>query len=634
MTVQPHPTGGTAAAVNRTLTGSFTIQTRPDLDAEDEGFQITYVMTNNDTTNVTAQGGAALALVADSMGAQKVTIKDTDDQLFEWKLTTDSPKESGDIEVTLTADPTPVDRMYVTAISVDKAGYTVDNPSWTFDAEASGTGDDGPMATIMITPPDPDGDREMDTIMLKAVMGGTNIDRAEPLEIEVADIHTLPMADDITAKAYMDDDGDKGDDEAMSVMEGGDPVHVTVTVDRGEKGYPSGEGLEVTVSADANQALDYRVDPPEIDIASGTGEKSATFMLWALADDDIGMENLMLTLTAKGADSDDNGSGEVMSMFSIMIEDTTTPLVSAKDDAYDAIMMALGEDPLNPGDEVMIMNDDLFMYDDEMVSLSIGASVEGMGVSASASGEMVTLMAMEPGEAKVTVTATATPMADSLIVTQDRANVAQLTFPVMVELADLMITLSGARGHGHEHRRGHVGDGDGDGQSRGHRGHHGRADSDRRHGLARRLHGRADHDHGRRDDGHHHGDGGRRRHGGRHGDADPRGAGRGHEDQRPELLPLGCGGAGPADHRAAPAGVLPGHRRIPALPAAVAPGGGGGVRNAPLPPLPRSPGGEGVFLSRPGQSRSAGSPASDRANRDIDRRRAWRARGAQECRLT
>ena len=102
-------------------------------------------------------------------------------------------------------------------------------------------------------------------------------------------------------------------------------------------------------------------------------------------------------------------------------------------------MMALGDDPLNPGDEVMLMTDDLFMFDADMVSVSFGASVDG----ASASGEAVTLMAMEPGEAKVTVTATATPMSDSLVITQDRANVAQLTFPVMVELADLMITLEG-----------------------------------------------------------------------------------------------------------------------------------------------------------------------------------------------
>ena len=443
LVVQPHPTGGTADAVNRTLTGTITVQTRPDLDAEDEGIQVTYAVVNADAVNVTAQGGAALALDADSTGAQKVTISDTDDQVFEWKLTTDSPKESGAVNVTLTADPTPVDRLHVTAISVDKAGYTVDTSSHTFGNEVdAGSGDDGPMASIAITPPNPDGDRDTDTITLRALMGGTNIDRATPLEIEVADIHGLPMADKITATAFTIDDMDKKtEDKAMSIMEGGDPVYVTVTVDRGEMGYPSGEALAVSVTADPSQALDYRVDPPEVTIASGTGKKSADFMLWAAADDDVGMEDLMLYLTAKGATAK-NGSGEVMGMFSIAIEDATTPLVSVKDGAYDAIMTALGDDPLNPGDEVMIMTDDLFMYDADMVSVSFGTSVEGASVGASASGEAVTVTAMEPGEAEVTVSATATPRSSSLVVTQERANVARLTFPVSVVMSELSVAVT------------------------------------------------------------------------------------------------------------------------------------------------------------------------------------------------
>ena len=443
LTVQPHPTGGTADAVNRTLTGTFTIQTRPDLDAEDEGIQITYDIVNTDAVNVTAQGGAALALDADSTGAQKVTISDTDDQVFEWKLTTDSPKESGGINVTLTADPTPVDRLHVTAISVDRAGYTVDNSSHTFgNAVDAGTGDDGPTASVTITPPNPDGDRDADTITLRALVGGTNIDRVTPLEIEVADIHGLPTADKITAKAFTIDDMDrKTEDEAMSIVEGGDPVYVTVTVDRGEMGHPSGEKLAVAVTADGSQALDYRVDPPEIEIASGAGKKSADFMLWASADDDVGLEDLVLHLTATGATAK-NGTGEVTSMFSIAIEDATTPLVSAKDGAYEAIMAALGDDPLNPGDEATIMTDDLFMYDGDIVSVSFGASVEGSAVGASASGEALTLTAMEPGEAKVTVTATASPTSSSLVVTQDRASVARLTFPVSVVMSELSVAVT------------------------------------------------------------------------------------------------------------------------------------------------------------------------------------------------
>ncbi len=443
LVVQPHPTGGTADAVNRTLTGTITVQTRPDLDAEDEGIQVTYALVNTDTVNVTAQGGAALALDADSTGAQKVTISDTDEQVFEWKVTTASPSESAAINVTLTADPTPVDRLHVTAISVDRAGYTVDTSSHTFGNEVeAASGDDGPMASIAVTPPNPDGDRDTDTITLRAVVGGTSVDRATPLEIEVADVHGLPMADKITAQAFMVDDMEKKtEDEAMSIMEGGDPVYVTVTVDRGDKGHPSGEALAVSVTADPGQALDYRVEPAEVTIASGTGKKSADFMLWAAADDDVGMEDLMLYLTAKGATAK-NGSGEVMSMFSIAIEDATTPMVSVKDDAYDAIMAALGDGPLNPGDEVTIMTDDLFMYDGDMVSVSFAASVEGAAAGAAASGEAVTVTAMEPGDAKVTVTATARPSSSSLVVTQDRANVAQLTFPVSVVMSELSVAVT------------------------------------------------------------------------------------------------------------------------------------------------------------------------------------------------
>ena len=440
LTVQPHQ--GTSTTNNkRTLTGTIVIQTRPDLDAEDEGLHLSYELSGI-PDGVTAQGSAALAIVATGNN-KKVKIVDTDDQTFEWKVATATPSESGDINLTLTADPEPEDRMHVTAVSVDLAGYTVDEPSHTFSMTAGTDTGDGPEATIVISPPNPDGDRDDDTLTVRAIRGGTNIDRATPLEIEVADIHGLPMADKVTAKAFMIDDMDKKTkEEAMSIMEGGDPVYVTVTVDRGEKGYPSGEALKVAVMADASQTLDYRVEPAEIAIASEVGKQSADFKLWALGDGDVGMEDLMLHLVASGA-TKDNGSGSVTGMFSIMIEDATTPLVSVKDDAYEAIMMALGDGPLNPGDEVMIMTDDLFMYDDKMVSVSFGASVDGAAVSASASGEAVTVMAMDAGEAKVTVTATATPMAQGLIITQDRANVAQLTFPVMVELADLMVTLSG-----------------------------------------------------------------------------------------------------------------------------------------------------------------------------------------------
>ena len=445
----------TARYSETTLTGTIELQIQSDPDAEDEGIVVALTLTAPTTTTVQNKGGADLALAVPSGGNgavqadgtvdASVTISDTDDQMFVWSnVKPAKPNEGADIMVTLKPKYTPVQLSYATVLSVDHGDYSVSPASYTFSADdAATTEDDETMHEFTISPPNPDGDRDMDTIMVSAFVAGSSTARVEPQKIEVADIHGLPMADKISAKAYMsDEDGKKDDDnEAMSVMEGAElPVHVTVTADRGTTGYPTGEKLKVTVMGAAGQGRDYRVEPTTIEIASGTGEKSATFKLWALEDEDIGAEELMLTLKVMGAD-DKKGSGEVMVPFSIMIEDATQPWVSVKDDAYDAIMMALGEDPLNPGAEVMIMTDDLFMHDADMYSVSFGASVEGGAVSASSSGEAVTIMAMEAGEGKVTVTATATPMASGLVVTQDRANVAQVTFPVMVELADLMVTL-------------------------------------------------------------------------------------------------------------------------------------------------------------------------------------------------
>ena len=304
------------------------------------------------------------------------------------------------------------------------------------------------MATLNITTPNPDKNRDMDTIMVEATVAGTASSRVPALSIEVADIHALPMADKISAKPYMDDgEGKASKNEAMSVMEGGDPVHVTVTVDRGTTGYPDGEDLKVSVMADSSQALDYRVDPAEITIDDGTGEESATFKLWALADDDVGEENLMLTLTAKGAKAD-NGSGEVMQMFSIAIEDDTTAKVWVKDGAMDAIYGArsdaAGDDEMiNPGESFEIMTDDLFGHL-PTVTVAYAASSDNSAVGVSASGEKIMVMPQDmEGTAKITITATATDKASSFQTSQDRSDVAHVMFEVDVMLAVLTYSVMG-----------------------------------------------------------------------------------------------------------------------------------------------------------------------------------------------
>ena len=430
------------------VTHTFEIQLQSDTDAEDEVFNV--VFGNLDTTSLTADSVTGLDDIDADDRTRTITINDTDDQEFVWKVIEPAkPNEEDDTIVTLTAEPTPRDLSYTTALNVDKAGYTLSPSSWTFDA-AIGTTDpvvDGPMVRITIEPPDSDKNRDPDTIMVNAFVAGTATSRVPALEIEIADIHALPMADKISAMAFEDDgEGKASKTETMSVMEGGDPVHVTVTVDRGTTGYPSGEALEVSVMADASQALDYRVDRTMITVASGMGEKKATFKLWALKDDDVGAEDLMLTLTAMGAD-DDNGPGEVMQMFSIAIEDDTTAKVWAKDGAKDAIYgarsAAAGDDEMiNPGENFEIMTDDLFGHL-PTVTVAYAASSDNSAVGVSASGEKIMVMPQDmAGTAKITVTATATDKASSFKPSQDRSDVAHIMFEVAVVMPDLMITLS------------------------------------------------------------------------------------------------------------------------------------------------------------------------------------------------
>ena len=421
------------AAIKRTVTDTTVWQTRPDLDAEDEVFTLTFDVAASGVT-----GDDGTTVLADP-ATKDITITDSDEQEFELTLVDgEEPEEGSAIAATLKAMPAPTDFEYVTVLAVDKAGYAI-------TTETSVTiADDAATFAIGIQPPDNDGDRDEDTLTLSAVRAGTTTGLADALEIMVADIHGLPDRENITAKAFMEDDDEKGEDEALSVMEGGPPVYVTVTVDRGKTGYPDGEALEVTLMpVNAGQGLDFRLEMSKVEIEMGTGKRSADVKLWALADDDVGAEELMFNLVATGKDAKDNGGGESMGMFSIMIADATSPMVSVKDGAYDTIMMALGDAPLNPGNSVSLMTADLFDFDPMAVSVAFGASVEGSAASASASGEMVMVMAEEAGEAKVTVTASATPMSDSLITNQTVSNVAQLTFPVMVEDMPITFTVMG-----------------------------------------------------------------------------------------------------------------------------------------------------------------------------------------------
>ena len=435
--------------LERNLTGSLTLQTNRDDDSEDEAVKVTVdVSSVSEGSNVAAADGMPLAGLEDVIN---FTITDPDEQTFEWDVTDDDDLvEGNDIRVTLETSPTPVNLSYEAALNIDTAGYVVKSPT---DAAVpfSATSTSG---DIVIGTPGTDGNRDDDTITLRALAAGTADDLLDPLEIEVADVHALPAADKITIEAFLDDDGDPSDDETSSVVEGGDPVHVTVTADRGDDGYPLDEALEVTVTSAGGQALDYRIESID-DIPSGKDEQSTTFRLWALADDDVGDEDLVLNVVLTGATAA-NGPGETATTFTITIDDQTESNVDVNDDAEEIIDEMLGDEPLNPDDDVMLDMNDVFDHGDD-VMVSYGATVETVTngftggaaargvVSVAVSGDMVTITALSPGAANVTLTATATPV-NAAVATRISSNVAQVSFTVTVEgldASEVAVTLSG-----------------------------------------------------------------------------------------------------------------------------------------------------------------------------------------------
>ena len=420
-----------------TVTDAIRLGANTDAEAEDDVVRLLFGVVNNGTPGA---DGRPVAIAGSN--TRDIVIQDTDPQVFEWTNLSTGSREGSSATVNLRATPDPEDLQWRTSLFVDGRGYSISPTSATLEANRTNQG-------LTITAPNQDGNRTDDTVMVHANLQGTNtaLPGLEPLSIEFADVHRLPDGDEITWRAHRDNNGRPGSVRATLAVEGGAPVHVTVTVDRGTTGYPQGEALVVTpTAADPNQRRDFRVDPASVEIASGRGRQSATFKVYALEDEDVGSEKLVLNLVATGKDPA-NGSGEAMAEepFEIAIGDETTPLVTPKSDAQvratvdAAIADAAGDDDqLNPGEGFKLMTRDLFVSSNP-VALSATSS-DPAAAGASAGGETVTVTARAAGTATITITGT---VASSSVVTQTTANVATVAFDVTVEEKPLEITLSG-----------------------------------------------------------------------------------------------------------------------------------------------------------------------------------------------
>ena len=425
----------TATTTQGTASGTIYMETATDADAEDEAVRVTFTVAAD---SATGQDNSVITVPTDA--TRELIIDDRQEQKFRWRNVPSDLKEGGSATWQIDADPPGTNLEWVTSLFTNEAGYS-------FSATTVGTGNP-PSRDVTLTAPTSDGNRTDDTVTVRAVAAGTRTDLPGlgPLEIEVEDLHALPEASKITAEAYADNGrGTRTSNKVTSVTEGGDPVHVRVTIDRGDDGYPTGEALAVRpAAASPNQSADIRLENPP-DIASGSGKKTADFKLWARADNDVGDETLTLDLVTTGKTAA-NGTGQVVGTFSINIVDATTAQVEPKAEAVveAAVMAAMGSAPLNPGGDFMVDAGELFTSDSDTYDVTYSASVDGTAVSASVSGDMVTVTAREAGDATVTVSANAEARASSAVSTsQTVANRASVSFDVTVVLADLVVTLSG-----------------------------------------------------------------------------------------------------------------------------------------------------------------------------------------------
>ena len=410
---------------------------------------------------------------ARNLSSPLIVIEDDDEQKVTVKRGRSSGPSTlyesvGSEDFTVAADPPRIDLPLTVRLDVIDVGdttvkaatFSLSQANLTLNAARDGSAA-GNSADVTIHLPNPDGNREDDDYDLNASVvlyslssGGYDTIKVATHEIHVLDIHNLPPLTVMPTSAEVMEDGDL----ELTLTVNRNPAD-TIATDPETLRYTS-EALTIMVGTggDATMGSDYSLSSTAVMIEKHDGKapwtQSAKVKVEVAEDDDVEpAEMLELDFTVNGNDDAKNGPRPTKkpahpsmasagpgpdAEASLTLTDKTEKLVSVRDNAYDVIQAALGAPPtLMTGMSAELMGASLFDYDANAVSVAYATSVDGMAVTASASGGTVTIMGASAGEAKVTITATATPNASSLIVTQTEANVAQLTFPVMVEDAPL-----------------------------------------------------------------------------------------------------------------------------------------------------------------------------------------------------
>ena len=422
-------TAGTPTTAKRG--GGAATSTHPDktvriIDQQTQTYVVTFPGTNNMTIN---EGGVA-ALEFEAVPDRTVDLP--------FNVTLSSPMDVSDYS--LVGDPPGVaisEDYRLTAVTPDTRTTVTATEPFTISAST----DDGN-----------DGDRVDDVVTATVQTIGQigNQRTFATFLLTVLDQHMLP-AIRITKMTIPNPAGTGPAVEVQSIPEGMVGT-VTLTADRSPSNVPDTEKVTVTLShveagstADAN---DYTLpSPPRVVIAGSATNNmmTKTFTIDVDADEDVGDESVVLGAMVEGDATrgrGPNGSTDVphQKLAAIPFTDVTATQITAK--TYpeiekardDARMAGAGANGLwEPGETLTLMAADLFLYADTANVVLGSVVVEDPAVlSASASGDMVTVTAMGDGESPLSITGTVVPMS-SLEVTQNNATTVTVKFPIMVD---------------------------------------------------------------------------------------------------------------------------------------------------------------------------------------------------------
>ena len=265
------PANTGTAAVTSTQTATVVVQTNSDPDAEDEKVELGYELGSvtgpggallNAATSGTALADANLAIntAADSLPG---SFKIVDDETQTYVLAVTSPaapakpREGQPVELSLQARPVHVDGSERLTVSIDKPppsyGFTIaggaslsaTQTTIGVDNVATTTVDES-KATITITSPTNDGNREDDTVTVSVYSGNAARSALEAsMAIKLADANALPAI----GAMVTDKDGKPITPQPTSVEEG-DSIYVMVMpVDKDGDATPAAEKLTVGLTS-------------------------------------------------------------------------------------------------------------------------------------------------------------------------------------------------------------------------------------------------------------------------------------------------------------------------------------------------------------------------------------------------